>query len=212
MNGKILKYPQKPQFFKELEELKMTQTSLFLLNHINIFKKIANNFSTLTYLHTESLLNAYLFNKEVEYNYSSNVIYLVFKKDIKYNNNILYNKKQITILEVLEEIPETIDYYEDDIGHVFTVKPDNEDFDKHIELLKKGLYLNMSLLTSVDTVSAFVNKLISKQGLYEIMQAELNVEDIPYPFLKLSEEKETYSIDNAQAIDAKDFQILKQFI
>ena len=62
MNGKILKYPQKPQFFKELEELKMTQTSLFLLNHINIFKKIANNFSTLTYLHTESLLNAYLFS------------------------------------------------------------------------------------------------------------------------------------------------------
>jgi hypothetical protein len=191
MNGKILKYPQKPQFFKELEELKMTQTSLFLLNHINIFKKIANNLSILTYLHTENL---------------------VFKKNIKYSDNILYNKKKLTILEVLEEIPETIDYYEDDIGHVFTVKPDNEDFDNHIQLLKKGLYLNMSLLTSVDTVSAFVNKLISKQGLYEIMQAELNVEDIPYPFLKLSKEKETYSINNAQVIDAKDFQILKQFI
>jgi|Laugresbdmm110sn_1035088.scaffolds.fasta_scaffold68253_2 hypothetical protein len=212
MNGKILKYPQKPQFFKELEELKMTQTSLFLLNHISIFKKIANNLSILTYFHTENLINSYLFNKEIEYNYSSNVIYLVFKKDVKYNNNILYNKKKLTILEVLEEIPETIDYYEDDIAHVFTIKPDNEDFDNHIQLLKKGLYLNMSLLTSVDTVSAFVNKLISKQGLYEIMQAELNVEDIPYPFLKLSKEKETYSIDNAQVIDAKDFQILKQFI
>mgnify|MGYP006871026910 FL=1 len=190
----------------------MTQTSLFLLNHISIFKKIANNLSILTYFHTENLINSYLFNKEIEYNYSSNVIYLVFKKDVKYNNNILYNKKKLTILEVLEEIPETIDYYEDDIAHVFTIKPDNEDFDNHIQLLKKGLYLNMSLLTSVDTVSAFVNKLISKQGLYEIMQAELNVEDIPYPFLKLSKEKETYSIDNAQVIDAKDFQILKQFI
>jgi len=190
----------------------MTQTSLFLLNHINIFKKIANNLSILTYLHTENLINSYLFNKEIEYTYSSNVIYLVFKKNIKYSDNILYNKKKLTILEVLEEIPETIDYYEDDIGHVFTVKPDNKDFDNHIQLLKKGLYLNMSLLTSVDTVSAFVNKLISKQGLYEIMQAELNVEDIPYPFLKLSKEKETYSINNAQVIDAKDFQILKQFI
>lgn len=190
----------------------MTQTSLFLLNHINIFKKITNNFSILTYLHTENLINSYLFNKQIEYTYASNVIYLVFKKDIKYNDNILYNKKKLTILEVLEEIPETIDYYEDNVGHVFTIKPNNEIFDKHIKLLKKGLYLNMSLLTSVDTVSTFVNKLISKQGLYEIMQEELNVEDIPHPFLKLSKEKETYNIDSVQVIDAKDFQILKQFI
>ncbi len=207
-----LKNQKNMDFSKDLAELKMTQTSLFLLNHINIFKNIANNFSTLTYLHTENLINSYLFNKDNNYKYANNVIYLVFKKDAKYSPNIKFNKNNLNVLEVLEEIPETLDYYEDNVGHVFTIKPNNEIFDLHVNLLKNGLYLNMLPLTSKDTISSFINKLIAKEGLYKVMQEQLDIEDIPHPFLKVSRKKETYDKENVQIIDHNDFKILKKFI
>lgn len=206
-----LKNPHQTYFFKELEDLKITQTSLFLLNHINIFKNISNNLSTLTYLHNENLINSYLFNKEVEYNYASDVIYLVFKKDVKYLPNVNFNKNNVTILEVLEEIPQTLDYYENDLHHVFAIKPDNEIFNIHVNLLLKGLYKSMKPLHSSDIVSNFINNLIKKEGLYKIIQSELHIKNIPHPFLKLSIDKETYDPENFNPITFKDFQLLKKY-
>jgi hypothetical protein len=211
MTGTILK-PQKTYFFNELEELNFTQTSLFLLNYINLFKSIENNFSTLTYLVNQNLVNSYLVNKDVSYNYKDNVIYLVFSKEGIYKPNVSANGKIFTILELLEEKSETLDYYEDNFNHIYTFKPNNQVFQEAVYFLKRGMYLSLNKLTSKDTVSTFVNNILDKKGLYEIIQKELDIDYVPYPYLKLSKEKESYSEQNFKKICYKDFHLLKKFI
>ena len=211
MIGQILK-PQQKFFFEELETLNFTQTSLFLVNYINLFKSVVNNNSTLTYLYSQNFVNAYLVNSDINFNYKNNVIYLVFNKEAKYTPCISVSNKYLTILELLEEKPETLDLYEDNFNYVYTFKPNNVNFENYVYYLKKGLYLNLPILHSKDTVSMFINNLINKKGLYEIIQNQLDIDYVPHPYLKINKLSETYSEHNFKKICYSDFNTLKKFI
>lgn len=211
MIGQILK-PQQKFFFNELETLNFTQTSLFLVNYINLFRSIANNNCTLTYLHSQNFVNAYLINADINFNYKDNVIYLVFNKESKYNSCVSVDNKYLTILELLEEKPETLDFYEDNFNYIYTFKPSNKNFEKYISLVKKGLYLELPKLNSKDTVSVFINNLIDKKGLYQVIQKELDIDYVPHPYLKINKLFETYSEHSFKKICYKDFNTLKKFI
>ena len=200
-----------PYFFKDLETLNFTQTSLFLVNYINLFKSIVNNSCTLTYLHSQNFVNAYLHNSDVNFNYKNNVIYLVFNKEGTYKPCIKVNNNYLTILELLEEKPETLDFYEDNFNYVYAFKPSDENFKNYIYLIKKGLYLELPKLYSKTIISNFINNLIDKKGLYEIIQNELDLEYIPHPFLKINKLSETYSENNFKKIQYKDFIALKKY-
>lgn len=196
-------------FFEDLNSLNTTQTSLFLLNYINLFKSISGNKCILTYLYENGLVNSYLFNDDIRYHYN-NSIYLVFKKDFKYENNILFNKKKCSIIEFLENSSKCLDYYDDNKNLVFTVKT-GDLFVDNLEHLLNGDYLKLSYLKSTDVPSSFVNNILNKKGLYKAICNELQVKYVNKPFLKLDSDNESYSEFNFKSISSNDFKVLKKY-
>jgi hypothetical protein len=205
----VLTQEKKITFFDELHQLNITQTSLFLLNYIGLFKKLEKNMSTLQFLYNNGLVNSYLFNDDISYHYN-NSIYLIFDKKFSYNKNIIYNSEKINIVQLLEDNPKTLDFYSDDHNYIFTFKS-NQTFNDNLEKFLNGEYLKLDKLHSQDNISNFVNNLICKKGLYKVMCNQLGVKDIPKPFLKLEANNESYSEDSFKRINSNDFNVIRKY-
>jgi hypothetical protein len=205
----VLTQEKKITFFDELHQLNITQTSLFLLNYIGLFKKLEKNMSTLQFLYNNGLVNTYLFNDDISYHYN-NSIYLIFDKKFSYNKNIIYNSEKINIVQLLEDNPKTLDFYADDYNYIFTFRS-NQTFNDNLEKFLNGEYLKLDKLHSQDTISNFVNNLINKRGLYKVMCNQLGVKDIPKPFLKLEANNESYSEDSFKRINSNDFNVIRKY-
>jgi hypothetical protein len=202
-----------PYFFKDLEELSFTQTTLFLLNYSGILHNFnLSSLSLTTHLIVnENFVNAYLENADIKYRYNTPVLYLVFNKEAKYLNNIKQNNKNLTILEYLEESKETIDFYEDNYNYIFTYKPNNLEFFDMVKYVKSGYYLMLKPLAKSDIICNFVNNLLKQKGLYEIMQMYYDLDHIPKPFVKIDKLTETYSESTFTSAKHKDFITLKKY-